>query len=65
MSDLPALADDLLAADLAASPVMGSALGLTEYDERLDDLSRRRVRAPRRGRRAVPRAASSARGTAD
>ena len=39
MSDLPALADDLLAADLAASPVMGSALGLTEYDERLDDLS--------------------------
>ena len=39
MSDLPALADDLLASDLAASPVMGSALGLTEHDERLDDLS--------------------------
>src|SRR5262245_33581361 len=39
MSDLPAPADDLLAADRAASPVMGSALGLTEYDERLDDLS--------------------------
>src|SRR3954471_22620073 len=39
MSDLSTLADDLLASDLAASPVMGSALGLTEHDERLDDLS--------------------------
>jgi uncharacterized protein (DUF885 family) len=39
MSELDRLADDLLAADLAASPVLGSSLGLTEHDERLDDLS--------------------------
>jgi uncharacterized protein (DUF885 family) len=39
MTELTHLVDDLLAADLAASPVQGSSLGLTEHDERLDDLS--------------------------
>lgn len=38
-STLSALVDDLLRTDFEASPVMASALGLTEYDERLDDLS--------------------------
>ena len=33
------LADELLSTDLTASPVLGSQLGLTEYDEKLDDLS--------------------------
>ena len=33
------LIDELLAAEFAASPVMASGLGLTDYDDRLDDLS--------------------------
>jgi uncharacterized protein (DUF885 family) len=40
MTDLAAALDDLLASDFAASPVMASQLGRTEFDERLDDLSR-------------------------
>lgn len=39
MPPLQSLLDDLLAADFDASPVFASALGLTDYDERLDDLS--------------------------
>jgi uncharacterized protein (DUF885 family) len=39
MTDLAAALDDLLAADFAASPVLGSSVGRTEYDERLDDVS--------------------------
>ena len=35
----PPLLADLLAADVAASPVMASGLGLPGYDGRLDDLS--------------------------
>jgi uncharacterized protein (DUF885 family) len=38
-ADLPRLLDELLAFDLSASPVLASGLGLTEYDDRLDDLS--------------------------
>ena len=37
--DLPRLLDELLSCDLSASPVLASSLGLTEYDDRLDDLS--------------------------
>jgi uncharacterized protein (DUF885 family) len=39
MADLQQLIDDFLAAEYEASPVMASGLGLTEYDDRLDDLS--------------------------
>ena len=42
MTQNAALADtlrDLLAADFAASPVAASGYGLTEYDDRVDDLS--------------------------
>jgi uncharacterized protein (DUF885 family) len=39
MTDLAAVLDDLLAADLAASPVLGSQVGRTEWDELLDDVS--------------------------
>ena len=39
MSDLAAALADLLAADFAASPVLASSVGLTEFDDRLDDLS--------------------------
>jgi len=38
-SSFAALADRFLKDEFEASPVMASALGLTEYDERLDDLS--------------------------
>ena len=45
---LPALIDEFLASEFEASPVLASGLGLTEYDDRLDDLSaatfRRRAR---------------------
>ena len=36
---LPALVDALLADELAASPLLGSSLGLTEHDGRMPDLS--------------------------
>ena len=36
---LAATLGSLLDADFAASPVSGSAVGLTQYDDRLDDLS--------------------------
>jgi uncharacterized protein (DUF885 family) len=39
MTDLSALVDEFLAEEFDASPVYASALGLTEYDTRLDDLS--------------------------
>jgi uncharacterized protein (DUF885 family) len=39
MTDLAAALADLLASDFAASPVMASQVGLTEFDERLDDVS--------------------------
>jgi uncharacterized protein (DUF885 family) len=39
MTDLAAALDDLLAADFAASPVLGSSVGRTEFDEGLDDVS--------------------------
>src|SRR3990170_7880003 len=35
----PELADEFFAAELRESPVRASGLGLTEYDEQLDDLS--------------------------
>ncbi len=38
-ADLPRLLGELLSFDLSASPVLASGLGLTEYDDRLDDLS--------------------------
>ncbi len=38
-SELSALADAFLKEEYADSPVMASSLGLTEFDERLDDLS--------------------------
>jgi hypothetical protein len=36
---LPALVDALLSDELAASPLLGSGLGLTEHDGRMPDLS--------------------------
>jgi uncharacterized protein (DUF885 family) len=39
MTDLAAILDDLLASDFAASPVMASQVGKTEFDDRLDDMS--------------------------
>ncbi len=39
MPELAAALADLLAADFAASPVMASQMGRTEFDERLDDVS--------------------------
>jgi uncharacterized protein (DUF885 family) len=39
MSSFTALADEFLDLEFAESPVRASGLGLTEYDERLDDLS--------------------------
>ena len=39
MTDLAAALADLLAADFAASPVLGSSVGRTEFDHLLDDLS--------------------------
>ena len=39
MTELAAALDDLLAADFAASPVMASGVGRTEFDARLDDVS--------------------------
>jgi uncharacterized protein (DUF885 family) len=39
MSDLPALTDTFLDDEFEANPVAASGLGLTAYDERLDDLS--------------------------
>ena len=39
MTDLAAALADLLDSDFAASPVMGSQAGRTEFDERLDDVS--------------------------
>nr|MBA3375479.1 DUF885 family protein [Actinomycetota bacterium] len=38
-SSFAALAERFLGEEYEASPVFASALGLTEYDERLDDLS--------------------------
>jgi uncharacterized protein (DUF885 family) len=37
---LPSLIDEFLRNEYAASPVSASALGLTDYDEQLDDMSR-------------------------
>ena len=42
---LDAVLDGLLAADFAASPVSATGLGLTEYDDRLDDVSAEALRA--------------------
>ena len=39
MTDFAALADEFLNDEFTASPTMGSALGLTQYDDKLDDLS--------------------------
>jgi uncharacterized protein (DUF885 family) len=39
MTDLATALDDLLASDFAASPVMASQVGRTEFDECLDDVS--------------------------
>jgi hypothetical protein len=39
MTDLAAALADLLAADFAASSVLGSSVGWTEFDHLLDDLS--------------------------
>lgn len=39
MPPLQSLLDDLLSTDFDASPVLASGLGLTDYDEQLDDLS--------------------------
>jgi uncharacterized protein (DUF885 family) len=39
MKPFGALVDDFLANEFDTSPVTGSVLGLTQYDERLDDLS--------------------------
>ncbi len=39
MTDLAAALADLLASDFAAAPVTASQAGLTEFDERLDDMS--------------------------
>jgi uncharacterized protein (DUF885 family) len=39
MTELAATLADLLESDFAASPVMGSQVGRTEFDERLDDVS--------------------------
>jgi uncharacterized protein (DUF885 family) len=39
MTDLAGILDDLLASDFAASPVMASQVGRTEYDDKLDDMS--------------------------
>lgn len=39
MSDFKLLVDEFMAADFANSPVTASYLGLTDYDEQLDDLS--------------------------
>ncbi len=39
MTDLAAALAALLDSDFAASPVMGSSVGRTEFDERLDDVS--------------------------
>ena len=39
MNDFAALVDEFLDEEFAASPTMGSALGLTQYDDKLDDLS--------------------------
>lgn len=44
-SSFSALADQFLAAEFEASPVMASSLGLTAYDERLDDLSAAAIQA--------------------
>jgi uncharacterized protein (DUF885 family) len=45
MPGLDAILDDLLAADFAASPVAATGVGLTDYDDRLDDLSAGALRA--------------------
>jgi uncharacterized protein (DUF885 family) len=42
---LAAILSDLLAADFAASPVSATGYGLTEYDDRLDDVSADALRA--------------------
>ncbi|MGA3029733.1 MAG: DUF885 domain-containing protein [Candidatus Limnocylindrales bacterium] len=67
MADFESLIDEFLHEEYEESPVNASGLGLTEYDERLDDLSaaafaRRESRATEwRGRfRAVPDAELSA-----
>jgi uncharacterized protein (DUF885 family) len=39
MAELQTLIDEFLASEYETSPVMASALGLTEYDDRVDDLS--------------------------
>ena len=39
MTDFASLVDEFLDEEFAASPTMGSALGLTQYDDKLDDLS--------------------------
>jgi uncharacterized protein (DUF885 family) len=39
MTDFAALVDEFLDEEFAASPTFASALGLTEYDDKLDDLS--------------------------
>ncbi|HET7829706.1 MAG TPA: hypothetical protein VFL03_09095, partial [Candidatus Limnocylindrales bacterium] len=42
---LDALLSDLLDADFAFSPVSASGYGLTDYDDRMDDLSADALRA--------------------
>lgn len=39
MTEIDALIDELLSEEFERSPVLASSLGLTDYDERLDDLS--------------------------
>ena len=45
---------DLLDADFAFSPVTASGYGLTEYDDRMDDVSADALRARGRRRGGVP-----------
>ncbi len=44
LSSFASLADQFLKEEYTASPVLASSLGLTEYDERLDDLSAEAIR---------------------
>ena len=55
MPDFAALVDEFLAEEFDRSPVYASALGLTEYDDRLDDLSAEAFDKARRRRREVAR----------
>ncbi len=44
MADFKQLVDDFLKNEFETSPVTATALGLTEFDERLDDMCERAFR---------------------